>query len=335
MKKIIFIISAVLSVFSLVACKDKKNGANDKPVTLAMAESNPSDSISAWIDQAFVEKAAELSKGTIKIELHTGGILGDNTSVMKVMTQPNSKIHIARVSPAALVAYGCEKHELLDIPFTFVSREHFWNFALSDTAQTILNEPYEKKIGIKGLFFAEEGFRHFFSTSKLNGVSDFKGHTIRSAGNSIMKEIITSLQGDPVAVSFSELYSSLQTGIVEIAEQPIANYLSNHFNKIAPYMILDGHQLGVTEVVISSQVWDSLSASQQKALIEAGKYAGEYCSKVSQEAENKSRLTLKEEGVQFVEVSDKSEWQAACADVIKGASQTNPKLYKEITDLAK
>ena len=335
MKKIIFFISAIFTIISFTACKDKKNGLNDKPVTLVMAESNPDDSISAWIDKAFAEKASELSHGTITINLHTGGILGDNTSVMKVMTQPKPEIHLARISPAALVTYGCDKHELLDIPYTFVNRAHFWNFALSDTAQVILNEPYEKNIGVKGLFFAEEGFRHFFSTSELKGVADFKGEKIRNAGNSIMKGIIQSLHGEPVSISFSELYSSLQTGIVDIAEQPIANYLSNHFNKIAPYMILDGHQLGVTEVVISADAWKSLTEYQQKALIEAGKYAGEYCKKVAEEAENKSRLTLKSEGTHFVEVMDKSEWQKACADIIATSSQAYPELYKEITDFAK
>lgn len=335
MSKFFLSVCVAISLFSLVACKDNKKNTSAAPLTLVMAESNPEDSMSAWVDKAFIEKVAELSNGSIIITLHAAGILGDNTSVMKVMSQPNSGIHIARISPAALVSYDCTKHKLLDIPFTFVNRKHFWNFAFSDTAKTILKEPYEKKIGVMGLFFAEEGFRHFFSTRKLKSVSDFKGEKIRCAGASTLADIARSLHGEPISVSFSDLYSALQTGTVDIAEQPIANYLSNHFNKVAPYMILDGHQLGLTETVITAEVWDSLSPEQQQILIEAGKYAGEYCHKISEETENKSRITLKSEGAVFTEVTDISEWQNACAEIITNASKAYPDLYAEITSLAK
>lgn len=302
---------------------------------MIMAESNPEDSISAWMDKAFVEKAEELSGGSITIQLNTDGILGDNSSVMQLMTKPGSNIHLARVSPATIVPYNCEKHTLLDIPFTFTSREHFWKFAFSPLAQTILNEPYEKKVGVKGLFFTEEGFRHFFATKRLEKISDFAGEKIRTAGNTIMHDIANVLGGEPVKVSFSDLYSALQTGIADVAEQPISNYLANHFNKIAPFMILDGHQLGIAEVIITSEAWDSLSENQQKILVEAGKYAGEYCSKISQEAENAAQLTLRNEGTEFIEVNDIAEWQNVCADVRTKAAEANSELYGEIVNLAK
>ena len=335
MRKILTGIFICIALTSFAACKNKKDAANENVISFTMAESNPSGSISAWVDEAFIEKVTELSNGKIKITLHTDSILGDNASVMDIMTKPNSEIHLARVSPASLVKYNCEKHELLDIPFTFVNREHFWNFAFSPVAQTILDEPYENKIGVKGLFFAEEGFRHFFSTQKLNGLADFKGIKIRTAGNSIMVKIAESIQGVPVPVSFSDLYSALQTGVVDIAEQPIANYLSNHFNKIAPYMILDGHQLGVAEVVITADAWNSLTKEQQDIMYEASRYAGNYCKKISEEAENTAKLSLQSEGASFTEVKDISAWQTACADVIRIASKKNPDLYAEIVKLAK
>ncbi|MBQ7159364.1 MAG: TRAP transporter substrate-binding protein [Treponema sp.] len=335
MKRIISSLCICISLFSFVACKDKRNTKSEKKLTLTMAEPNPGDSISAWIDNAFIEKVAELSHGTIEIQLHTNGILGDNTSVMEVMTKPRSEIHLARIAPAAIAKYNCEKHELLDIPFTFVNREHFWKFASSQFAQAILNEPYEMKIGVKGLFFAEEGFRHFFSTKELESIADFKGKKMRNAGSAIMNDLAISLKCEPVSVPYSELYAALQTGVIDIAEQPIANYFANHLNKIAPYMLLDGHQLGVTEVVISSELWDKLTKEQQKIMQKAAQYAGEYCNKVSQEAENKSRLTLRTEGVTFREVKDIKEWRTACADVIHGAAKKNFELYAEIEKLAK
>ncbi|MBQ9207602.1 MAG: TRAP transporter substrate-binding protein [Treponema sp.] len=322
----VFLLSFLTLVFS---CNDK-----DKTVTLVMAELNPDGSISAQMDEFFVQKVDELSNGKIKIQLHTAGILGDNVSVLKILTQPNGEIHLARVSPAALVEYGCPNHQLLDVPFTFSNHNHFWNFSNSSLAEKILDEPYKNNVGVKGLFFGEEGFRHFFSTKPLLSIEDFAGKKLRTAGTEVVSGIARSLGSEPVQVNFSTLYSALQTGIADIAEQPIANYYSNHFNKVAPYMILDGHQMGIMEVVISSQVWDSLSEQNQGILLQAGKLASEFCNKITQENEHNSRELLEGEGVQFTEVADISAWQKACANLINSIVDTNTQLYGEIITLA-
>ena len=300
-----------------------------------MAEPNPEGSVSAKIDHEFAYKVEELSKGSIKIQIHTAGILGDNSSVMAAMVKPGSSgIHIARLSPIAVAHYGCDKHSLLNVPYTFKNHAHFWKFANSPAAQKILDEPYTKKVGVKGLFFMEEGFRHFFATKPLNDLEDFEGEKIRSAGNPIMEELATALKASSVNVPFTSLYAALQTGEVTVAEQPLTNYLSNDFNRVAPYMILDGHEIGVAEVVISTETWKSLSKEQQAILIEAGKYAGEYCQKIVQESENSAKLTLRNSGVQFSEVKDFSKWQKVCADVISKAVRDNTELYGEIVNLA-
>ena len=80
---------------------------------------------------------------------------------------------MARISAFALTSYGGEKSSLLSVPFTFVNRDHFWNFATSDLAQEFLLEPHENGSGIRGLFYGEEGFRHFLyrKTGFRNGRS--------------------------------------------------------------------------------------------------------------------------------------------------------------------
>ncbi|MBR1537733.1 MAG: TRAP transporter substrate-binding protein [Treponema sp.] len=322
-----FFTSSFIFSFTFLSC-------SKEPTTLVMSEPNPDGSISTQVDLAFAQKVEELSNGSLRIQVVTGGALGDNTQVMKYITEEKPSVNIARVSPASLVSYKCKKSELLDIPFTFSSREHFYNFAASPVAQQILDEPYEIGLGVKGLFYAEEGFRHFFSTKKLESLEDLKDKKIRSAGNTIMTKIIESLGGKAVPVSFSTLYSALQTGQTEIAEQPIANYLSNNFYKVAPYMILDGHQLGIMEVVITADSWDNLSKKEQDILVEAGKYASEYCKQISQEAEEKAKKALEAEGVEFTEIESIVPWQNACADVINDAVSQNTELYGEIITIA-
>jgi TRAP-type C4-dicarboxylate transport system substrate-binding protein len=232
-----------------------------------------------------------------------------------------------------LTSYGGEKSKLLAIPFTFVNRDHFWSFATSDLAPEFLLEPHENGSGVRGLFYGEEGFRHFFSSKKLDSIEDLKGMKIRVSVDPVMTGMVKALGASPTVVSFGELYSALQTGVVDAAEQPIANYKANSFQEVAPTMILNGHTLGAIQVIITDDAWDKLSKEQQNMLTEAGKYASEYNRQISEDAENQVIEDLKAEGVKLVEVDDVKPWQEACKDIIEAESAQYSDLYQQILDM--
>jgi len=231
--------------------------------------------------------------------------------------------------------YGCKKSSLLSVPFTFSSKEHFWDFASSKEGQEILNEPTEIGLGLKGLFYGEEGFRHFFSTKKIEGVGDFENLKVRGTNDEAMQGLLAGLKADSIPVNYADLYVALQTGIIDAAEQPIANYLANHFHQVAPYMIFDGHTLGVMETVITNECWNSLTKNQQNILLEAGKYASDFCKNLSQTEEDKVKEELLKEGATLTEVKDIKPWQEACKNVIKKGAAVDEKLYEEILSYAK
>ena len=335
MKKLLTVCAALTCVLGIISCKGKKNGLAGQEITLVMAEVNPEGTISAQMDQAFKEKVEELSGGKIKIDLQTGGILGDEESVMDLQRKPGNTIHLQRISAFNVAALGCEKTSLLVIPFTFANKEHFWRLAESEDADDILNEPIEKGLGLRGLFFGEEGFRHFFSTKKIEKVEDFKGLKVRGTNDKAMQGLIAGVKATSIPVNYADLYVALQTGAIDAAEQPIANYLANHFNAVAPYMIFDGHTLGVMEAVITEECWQSLTKKQQEILLEAGKYASDFCRKLSQTEEDKVKAALLAEGATLTEVDDITPWQEACAAVITEGAAADPEFYKKILSYAK
>jgi TRAP-type C4-dicarboxylate transport system substrate-binding protein len=215
------------------------------------------------------------------------------------------------------------------------NRKHFWAIAASDYGQSVLEEPGELELGVRGLFFAEEGFRHLFFKDEIKSIDDIKGKKIRVSTDPIMMGMIQGLGGSPTSIAFTELYTSLSSGVVDGAEQPIANYQSNAFNEVAPYMILDGHTMGAAEVIMTDTAWDKLSESQRKAVVEAGKLASEFNAGLSEENENKCIEELKAEGVTFVEVADLQPWRDACADTIATATVGMEDYVKQIQDAAK
>lgn len=331
-KKFSKVFLAFSAAVLFLSCKERKD--SEKHLTLLMAESNPPDSIIGQVDKTFADKVSELSDGKITINIQYSGILGDESKIMEMIVKPDSSIHLARVS-ASLASYGGSKSKLITIPFTFRDDEHFWKFANSELAEKILDEPYENKIGVKGIFYAEEGFRHFFSVSRLSSIDDLSGKRTRSSNSKTLQDLIHAMKAVPVTVPFTDLYASLQTGQTDVAEQPLSNYYSNGFHIVAPYIILDGHMLGAVQVLINSKCWDSLSEKQQKILKEAGKYATDYCRQIIEKRETETIEKLKSEGVTVTAVKDIEPWRRACAEMITESSREHSGLYEKILELDK
>ncbi len=302
-------------------------------ITLVYAEVNPLDTIVGMMATDFKTKVEELSGGQIIIDVQASGVLGSENDVLDGMLAGNNTVQISRISAFALTTYGGEKSKLLSLPYTFVSREHFWNFAESDLANEFLSESSENGSGVKGLFYGEEGFRHFFTAAEISDMEDLAGMKLRVSNDPVMNGLVESLGASPTVVAFGELYSALQTGVVDGAEQPIANYKSNAFPEVANNIILDGHTLGAIQIVITDDAWASLTEEQQGWIIEAGKYAQAQNKANSAGKENEVLEQLKAEGCNVVEVPDKSKWQAAVADVITENTKGYEDLYQQLLDM--
>ena len=287
---------------------------SDMPeVTLVMAEVNPLDTIVGQTDTKFKETVEELSGGKIKIDLQASGVLGSENDVLDTMLGGGGTIDISRISAFALTSYGAEKSVLLSIPYTFANRDHFWKFADSELAPEFLMEPHDNGLGVRGLFYGEEGFRHFFTVKEVKGLDDLKGMKLRVSNDPIMNGMVNGLGASPTVVSFNELYSA--------------------FPEVAPNLILDGHTLGAIQVIITDEAWDKLTEEQQNILMEAGKVASEFNRTISEEAENKVLDELKADGINVVEVPDIKPWQDACKDVIESSTKDQAELYQKILDM--
>lgn len=327
MKKLLFLFSVVsLFVFSVTP-------AMSAPVTLVYAEVNPLDTIVGQVALAFKQKVEELSGGDVKIDVQAGGVLGTEAQILDGILGGGDTVDVMRISAFALSSYGCQKAMLLSIPYTFVSREHFWKFANSDLAAEFLAEPQTIGLPLRGICYGEEGFRHFFFKDAVAGIKDLKGKKIRVSEDPIMTGMVRDLGASPTVVNFTELYSALQTGVTDAAEQPIANYRSNAFQEVAPYLLLDGHTLGAIQIIVSDSGWNKLNDQQKAWVLEAGKFVQQENAKISAAAENKVLDELKAAGIHVVDVEDKSEWVEACQNTIKNNTASQAELYKKIVDL--
>ena len=325
--------TATSAAASTAPAGDAAAAASDPKVTLVYAEVNPLDTIVGQTGSHFKEKVEELSGGSVVVDVQASGVLGSENDVLDAILGGSTSIDISRISAFALTSYGCNKSKLLSIPFTFNNRAHFWNFANSDLAPEFLNEPQELGLPVRGLFYGEEGFRHFFTVKPVATIDDLKGMKLRVSNDPVMNGMVEGLGANPTVVSFGELYSALQTGVVDGAEQPIANYKSNAFPEVANNLILDGHTLGAVQAVITDNAWGKLTANQQAAVMAAAADTQKFNADLSETAENKVLDELKSSGCNVVDVPDKAPWQEACQKVISDNTSDQAELYQKLLDM--
>ncbi|MFV0503350.1 MAG: TRAP transporter substrate-binding protein [Lachnospirales bacterium] len=335
--------TALVSAIAVVGCGGQgadtagdtaaDGGSSTEPITLVYAEVNPPDTIVGQTGLKFKEEVEKLTEGSVIIDVQASGVLGAESDVLDTMLGGGGTVDMSRISAFALTSYGGEKSKLLSLPYTFENRQHFWNFAESDLASEFLMEPSENGTGIRGLFYGEEGFRSFFTTTPVNSIEDMAGLKLRVSNDPVMQGLVNSLGAAPTVVNFGELYSAIQTGVVDGAEQPISNYKSNAFQEVAPNLILDEHTLGAIQVIITDEAWAKLSEEQQAAMMEAGKLTSAFNKEISEKAELEVLEGLKEEGINVVEVPDKAPWIAAVQDVVTEAVGDNTELYEQIISM--
>ena len=331
MKKILALVLALCMVLALGV-----TAFADDPITLVYAEVNPLEGTTVGaVALYFKEKVEELTNGEVTLDIQPNAVLGSENDVLDAIMGGSTAIDISRISAFALSSYGCDKSTLLSLPFTFVSREHFWNFANSELAEEFWNQPQELGLPLRGIYYGEEGFRHFFTNYEIHGIDDLAGHKIRVSNDPVMVGMVEGLGASATVVAFAELYSALQTGVVDGAEQPISNYRSGSYPEVANNLILDGHTLGAISMVITDSAVAKLTDEQLAAIYEAAKLTMAYNQEIAQQKDDEARKLLEEEGCNIIDVEDKGPWQAACSKIVGEYTQGDlADLYQRILDLA-
>ena len=204
----------------------------------------------------------------------------------------------------SLSDYGFKKLNLFGLPFIFSSRDAMWKvLEAENVGQAFLDEGIEVGAGMVGITYTDEGARNIFTTSKIEGLSDIKGMKIRVPETALMMDTMTALGAYPTPISYSELYSSLQTGVVDAAENGYPGYDSNKFYEVAPYYLLSGHTFYPGIILMAEMQWNKLSAEDQALLREAGKRASEWNKEQIVAEEEKLAAGLTAKGVTILEVS--------------------------------
>ncbi|HOK66597.1 MAG TPA: TRAP transporter substrate-binding protein [Anaerohalosphaeraceae bacterium] len=197
---------------------------------------------------------------------------------------------------------------IFGIPYLFRDSEHFWKVAQGPIGKKLLEAGADR--GLKGLCYYDAGARSFYAKKPIYSPEDLKGLKVRVMQSIMSMQMIETMGGSPTPIAWGELYTSLDQGVVDAAENnPPSFETSRHF-EVCRYYILDEHVRVPDMLVISTRVWESLTPEQQRILQEAVDESVVFNRKLWAEAERASLEAVKAAGVTIIE-PDKALFQQA------------------------
>lgn len=306
--------------------------------TFTYAELNGDDNINARVGYKFAEYVDELSEGRIKIDVFTASQLGDEITCLNALQMGGGTVDFYRGNTNSLGDYGIRKMNLFGLPYVFTGREGMWKVLESeDLGQAFLNEGAEVGAGFVGITYTDEGARHTFTSMEITCLDDLKGKKIRVPETTLMMDTMAALGAEPTPISYSELYSSIQTGVVDGGENGYPGYDSNKFYEVAPYYLLDGHTFSPGVILMAEARFNELSEEDQAILYEAGKKASAWNKEQIENEEAELRKALEEKGVTIIDVpaEDIAKAQEACKEVWAGYSEGIEDVLQAIVDIQK
>lgn len=267
------------------------------------------------------DRLAEKSAGTMKIEIFPNGQLGSETESIEQLQR--GAVAMVKTSAAAMEGYIGEM-ALFGLPYLFRDEAHYWKTLDGDVGKELLN--LGKNVGIKGLNYYESGSRSFYTIDKpILSPADLAGKKIRVMRSKMAMDLISQLGGAPTPIPFGELYTALQQGMVDGAENnPPTLDTSRHY-EVAKHYSLDEHARIPDMVLISPKIWDSLTSAQrrwvQEAADESVTFQRELWDRKTQESLERVATAGVQAGVQIYR-PDKAPFQAKVAPLYRKYEDT-------------
>jgi len=306
--KNIFYLIAVLTIallsLSLVSCYGNA-GYTIKVGVSTVPTEPPSIAL-----KRFAQLVGERSNNRIQVQVYEGGVLGMDRDLIEGVLLGTVQMHMAANSPLAPFA---PELMIFEMPFLFKNHEHFDAVMESQLAWDYA--PVLEEKGFHLLGFWSHGVRHIMTPEHvINSMEDLEGLKIRTMENSAHLDAFRAFGASPMPMSYSELYTALETGVVDGAEAANSNYWGNRFYEVAPNWAQVGWLYLVAPLIMSKSLYDNLPPDLQEILDDTGREMATFERQLYAKRDEELISKLKAEGMN-VTYPDPEPFIAASKDV--------------------
>ncbi|GAA3611776.1 TRAP transporter substrate-binding protein [Flavivirga amylovorans] len=314
-----YAILLVILCFGLVSCKQESDSK-----VLYLAHTLPQTHPVHKGILTFQEALEKKSKGSLKIKIFPDGQLGSEREVLELLQI--GSVAVTKVSAATMSNFVPEYH-VLGIPYLFKSKEHQFNVLEGEVGKSILEKG--SKFWLRGLCYYDAGSRSFYTSSKaIRTPDDLKGLKIRVMNNQMAINMVNAMGGSATPMAYGELYTAIQQGVVDGAENNPPSFVSSNHYEVSKYYTLDQHSSVPDVLLIGTKFWEKLSAQERLWVQEAADESAQAQKIFWNESVKASMETAKAAGVEII-IPEK----ALFAEKSKSVLEEFVKEHPEMTEL--
>jgi tripartite ATP-independent transporter DctP family solute receptor len=328
MKKLIIPLLCLAYLILGVSGGCKKEDGVKPEVTLKLAHSLD---VTHPVHKAMVymaEKVKEKSSGRMEIQIFPSEQLGTEKDDLEALQL--GYLAMSKTSTAVMEGF-VPRMKIFGIPYLFRDSEHYWKVLKGPIGKELLLAGQSK--GFRGLCFYDAGSRSFYAKKEIRSPADLKGMKIRVMNSTMSIKMIDAMGGSPTPMPWGELYTALEQGVVDAAENNPPSYRTSRHYEVCKYYTLDEHSRLPDILIISVRVWNNLKPEFQQILQEAVDESVEYQRKIWAEAEKADMKIVEEAGVKVI-YPDKKPFQESVQSVWKEFEGTEiGELIKQIQEV--
>lgn len=283
----------------------------DYPVSIAM--------------DSFAAEIAERTNGELTAKVFHNGVLGDQPDAIEQV-----RLGVLDFGEFSLGPMGTSIPEtnVVSLPFIFSSIPEMYKLMDGEVGEAIGAGMIER--GMVPLGWYDAGARSFYNSMRpINTPADVAGLKIRVMSNDLFVQMVESMDGNATPMAFAEVYQSIQTGVVDGAENNPPSYESTNHFEVAKYYSLTEHLIIPECLCMSKMTWDRLTPEQQEIVMDAGRKSADLQRELWQAREAASMEIVQAGGTVVNTIADKAPFQAAMAPVYDAFLADNP----DLTDL--
>lgn len=297
MKKFLIFVACLLSLMVFLG----SIAIGQDAITMRLSSDQPENAPGEKGFKFFADRIAEETNGQIKIELYPNAVLGD---LGETIEQVQAGVLELSKTSCGWLGNFVPIMDIFSIPYLFRDKDHYWKILEGEVGEEIAR--YTEEAGLKLLFWVDAGARSFYNNVRpIYTPDDLKGLKIRVMGSDIMIKTMEAFGASPTTTAFSEVYTAIQTGVIDGAENNPPSVDRMKHNEVAKYFSLDEHMMIPDNLVISLDVWNKLSKEYQDIFIKVSKEAQEFVKEewAKQEKEALERIS---KTMEINEIPDKT-----------------------------
>ena len=317
-----FAYALIVFTIMICGCSKKRDLTSDGQIVFKLSENQPPSNPVTKAMYKFSDLVKEKSNGKLIIDVYPSGQLGNETeSIEQVQLD---LIDFVRVNSVTLAQVAREVG-VFTLPYIFKDEKHKYKVLDGEIGLNVSGDL--EQYNMLNLGYLEAGTRNFYTSKPVKTIKDLKGMKIRVQPSAIPVAMVEMIGAVPTPMNYGEVYSSLQTGVIDGAENDFVSYFTSSHYEVAKNYILDGHLSPPALLLMSKKTFDKLSQENQEIITEAAAEATVWERDQMSSFEKESEEKVKKAGSNIIHI-DKKPFQDAVAGIYEKFPEYSDRIKK-------